>query len=461
MASFEDNIINGVWIGKEILKVPEWIRNALSNPSDWFVSLPIVRSLIELSTTIRESFNQVDEGVEGGVDNLIQNNTLLNKLKNSLKLGEIIKSVIGAFGETAYGINKAFNSKQHSNLQFTGERILGRLLVTDDEVRIYRKTAEATNYEMKKIGNDLIELEGRIESAMEGARDAASQIIEWEQEARSNLLRMKAQVEATIESATGKIKSKAKRLKKKIDDVLLRIGEQRDVELIIPQQRAIILAPSVAIGVASIGSIIGMVNSIATMFLSSFSLLGLTAIQLSAISFTVTSTALKTLSSVGAEPCRYFAAAKLREVVRSLPKLFAHTGMGARAWGFIGAWSLPIIIAAIIIVVIIKNKLDQVVGEEIFIFGQTANNTSFPINADILYAKIQPSGILDIREYFEIQCKKFLNETGKSYENIYGFNLKDNEIISSFRINNLEAEKISNSFFAPFAIYTDDNYPWF
>ncbi|MFB2983390.1 hypothetical protein [Microseira sp. BLCC-F43] len=112
------------------------------------------------------------------------------------------------------------------------------------------------------------------------------------------------------------------------------------------------MVPTVATSVIpSVMGTVAMIKAIATMLLSSFSLSGLSTAGVSALAYATTATALKVLGSTGANACRYLCAGALKAIpVTLIPRVFSHTKMFAGAWSFIGAWSLPIIIAAIIIV---------------------------------------------------------------------------------------------------------------
>jgi len=108
-----------------------------------------------------------------------------------------------------------------------------------------------------------------------------------------------------------------------------------------------------------------------------------------------------------------------------------------------------------------KSRLDEVIGQQVFIFAEPQNNENNlleRVTPDMLYAKIQVYEDLDIREYLVKNAEDLCWETGNKYENIYGFTLEEDDVTLSFLLNDFEPVKVSNTNFARFAVYADEEF---
>ncbi|MFS8120120.1 MAG: hypothetical protein ACMG55_16770, partial [Microcoleus sp.] len=367
-----------IWIGKQVLPIVDAVDSAISNGKDWYTSLPHIKFIMESPPMI-----VVKDVVTSAID--LQSTTV--------NVGKV-------FCETVYGINLARNSRIYQqNLAGRGQNLLANLRASTRDKSLYESAVIAHNESLNlpKLSVEVAALEAQI-AAIEKPENPLGMMEEWRQEAiaktagvidilvqkieelkgnarRGANVQLDRATKATMAMRTGQIPPIFASSDYGIQSTLnWNIGSvsKYDINSISQQNIVGAIVPIAAGGAATIAGAGAIIGSIASWLLSSFFLKGLAGFpmqMLDALKHTVTSIVLKVLGSSGANAYRFLAASVIKAGKNLIPVVFAHTGMFSAAWTFLMPYAAPIIGAAVLIILAMRNR--ALIGENLYVYGKT------------------------------------------------------------------------------------------
>jgi hypothetical protein len=422
-----DQISNNFWIGKEVLKIGDSVREGIEGGADWYFALPHIQFIME--------------------------NTVMGNVKELLLASQDLAGTVVncnlVFLETAYGVNKAFNSKIYKDLAGKGQTALSQLTITGQEKIIYEASVTAHNESLNlpELSVKVAEIEAQIATIQQSPQSGLQQMNVWKSEALNKLQELKNQLLGAIESLTGKDKTAAKRKLKiaeagiagmasylaflNLHNIIAQnpyeITSQYDRSILSIRQPPSVLNAIVPIAVGGAATVVGaatVITGIATWLLGSFflkSIGGMATGLLSALANTTTSIVFKIMGGAGADAVRYLAASALKTNAAILPKIFGTTGMQASGWFLLMSHASPIIGAAVIIIQAMKNKLG--LAELLYIFGDIKDspNGRFQLTQAIMY----DTNHAEILQQFKYSAKEMLAESKLPIEKIIGVGMDD------------------------------------
>ena len=420
----QDRIQNNVWLGKDVLNISNQVFSVINTPRDWFYNLPPIKFLLE------------------------SDNSPLSQLKDFLDEASDVPGIIRDCGliflETAYGINKAYNSKVHYNAQSAAaQRTIASLQTSEREISLYNGAVTAHNeaLNLPELSKKANEIAASMATVGQIANTGNQQILQWHQQAMKKMNKAKdgldkriaelaAKVEQKVDGAKkelSKAKQELKKLTAIIESMLSGTNKQSIRGIDSPRPRAIAaIVPIAAGGLVTVGGAISVVSAIATFLLSGMLLKAITSfpeVLIGGLVQATVATVLKFFGSVGASATRYLAAASLKAAANFLPTMFAQTGTFAGAWTVLAAYAPFIIVAAIVTITAIKSTNTEV-GPILYVFGCGYND-----QPDMVFA----SSRQDIKKFTIKQvlinlAKKLVNESGRNYSEIYGFSLNEFDV---------------------------------
>ncbi|XWK89455.1 MAG: hypothetical protein U7127_05155 [Phormidium sp.] len=419
----QDRIQNNVWLGKDVLNISNQVFSVINSPRDWFYNLPPIKFILE------------------------SDNSPLSQLKDFLDEASDVPGIIRDCGliflETAYGINKAYNSRVHYNAQSAAAAQAIALLRTNErEISIYNGAVTAHNeaLNLPELSKKANEIASSMATVGQIANTGSQQILEWHQKALRKMNKTKEELDKKIAELTTKVERKVDGAKKELTKVkrelkklttiiesMLSGTNKQSIRSISYQSKSVgAIVPIAVGGLATVSGAISVVSSIATFLLSGMFLKAITdfpAQLLGGLVQATTSIVLKFFGSSGASAVKYLAAAALKAAAQALPAMFAKTGMFGGAWTTLAAYAPFIIISAIIIILAIKSTNTEV-GPILYVFG--CGNNDQP---DMVFA----SSRRDIKKFTIKQvlvnlAKKLINESGRNYSEIYGFSLNEFDV---------------------------------
>jgi len=415
-----DQISNHTWIDKEALRISEAVTEALNNGQEWYFNLPHIQFIMENSSM-------------RGIKDL---------LTASQDLGTTVLDCNLVFLETVYGVNKAFNSKVHENLADKGQIELEKLAANNTEKAIYEASVMAHNESLNlpEVSVKLAALEAEIASIQQQGATALEQIEEWKNDAITKLEELKTELLSLIEGLLGNPRRNA-RARLRIVEAGIAAMQTGTIPPIIamnpyeitskfdrpitstfrrqPVVNAIV--PIAAGGAATVAGAATILTAIAEWLLSSFFLkaASIPATLLPALTNTVVSVVLKVVGSSGANAMRYLAASALKAGQSLLPKIFGATGMQVSGWAYLMAWAAPIIGAAVIIIIAMRNKTS--LAELLYVFADIQGSSTGKFHLSQAY--MQDTNKVEILEQFKTSSRRLLQKAPLPIERIIGVGL--------------------------------------
>lgn len=392
-----ERIINGSWLGKEAIEINDSVLGAITNARGWIDSFPPFAFINNLTDPIFSPIQKCIKELQYYPD-------------------VIVASALVSL-ESIYGINKAFNSRTHSNLNTVGNTMLSRANKTLEDDRIYHNTVEVWNYKINVPVMD--ETFRNVEAEMRSqAISVQNELVEMENAARQKLEQAQAELMAELETLTGNARNRIRAALSRIRKALANFTpQQTNLAAVSFNSMA---TPTLINPIANpnLINVVGVVNQLASWLLSAFFLkfvAGFPTQLLPALSHTVTSVVCKVLGSAGAEASRYLAGGILRENIRLLPTVIHKTGTSFGAWSWLSAYAPFIIGAAIIILIAIKVKRVKL-GEFLYILG-----TKLAGEPDLAYARVSQMGEEEVRNSLVSLAEEMLDESRRNYLNLWGF----------------------------------------
>ncbi|MBP0015320.1 MAG: hypothetical protein J7525_19695 [Roseofilum sp. SID3] len=280
----------------------------------------------------------------------------------------ILQDVGVEYLKTAKEINRNFNSETHSNLDAQGRFLLDRDTIDSTEEGIYNKGIIAHN---------------RLINSSETWANAASQIQqitpfstiteiynEW-QPVNEQVLKEEARtLTARLETLSGHARRRPRERLRAIEEVLEKFKSRPQSRI---PQGALALGATTAIipAIPTVAGAADVLIKISEFLLTHFLMRGMSfPIQLlGALTNTISAIALKVLGSSGAQALSYIAAGVMRTFQSLLPRIFSFTGIFSGAISFLAAYSPYIIIAALIVVLLVKSGKPKQLASNIYVFG--------------------------------------------------------------------------------------------
>ncbi|MFB2934935.1 hypothetical protein ACE1B6_06620 [Aerosakkonemataceae cyanobacterium BLCC-F154] len=417
-----DRIRNNLWLGKDVLNISDQVFSVINAPRDWFYNLPPIKFILE------------------------SENSPLSQLKDFLDEASDVPGIIRDCGliflETAYSINKAYNSKVHYNAQnAAAQRTIALLRTSEREKSLYQGAIIAHNeaLNLPLLSKKADEIAASMAAVGQIANSGRQQIQSWHQKAVQEMNKIKSDLDKKVAQLTAKVQQKIAGAQQELSKVKRQLNKlTKIVESMISGTnkqsiRAIdsfrprgVIVPIAVGGLATVGGAISVVSACATFLLSSMFLKAITdfpAQLLGGLVQATTSIVLKFFGSSGASAVKYLAAAALKAAAQVLPAMFSKTGLFGGAWTVLSAYSPFIIIAAIVIILAIKSTNTEV-GPILYVFGCGYND-----QPDLVFA----SSRRDIKKFTIKQvlvnlAKKLINESGRNYSEIYGFSLNEFDV---------------------------------
>jgi hypothetical protein len=164
---------------------------------------------------------------------------------------------------------------------------------------------------------------------------------------------------------------------------------------------------------------LNIMQEMSNFFLSFFGIPGNVNL-LPALSYIVSNMVLKSLGSSGAMATKYLAGHILRQNVKLLPVIVQKTGMWGMAWGYLAPFAPWIILTAVTITVGIRKNMQ--LGENLYLFG--SNGGTLP---DMSYLVLSESNNKEIYDTIANQAEIMRVNSGKQYSELYGFSTYKNK----------------------------------
>ena len=421
------------WLGKDVLEIGSEIYGFVNNGINNF---PPARALTELTEPILEPIKQIAE-------------QLLALPDIGIMAGLVTL-------ESIYGINKAYNTKLYKgqNLVAYANSIMNRDIPSSDDEYYYTMGVESYNETLNIpfLNSEMSLLQSKVGGASASAQSTINQFTE---KFGLDYLQDKInEIEALGESASSTIKNQLYRLNnfikkfmgigsssnsspqsqnQSVPQSISRLGSQSvpvvsygalgAIELIIP-----ILTPKV-------GDVMGVINQLASWFLSMFSI---PSQILEVLTHTVTSVVCKAIGSAGAEVSRYLSAGLLQGLPQLIPKIGSTTGtLFGGAWAVLMGYAPWIALVAGLILVALKLSDKKVkFGNLVYLFGvKSVELIGFPATGfGVTYGMNE----IQMRDYIVDFARRMLRELGGGYVNLWAFNINNNdEVALMFDLTNI------------------------
>jgi hypothetical protein len=411
-------IEQNIWLGKEILGITNFIRSLIDAPKEFILDLPPIKLLRSLPPLAY----------------------LAGVIESSQNLTYVSTSTALIFMETAYGINRAFNSRKYTNLETVANAKLGNLTLSNREVRIYESAIKAHNDTLDAtfLARELPNADLSYLTLLDTEPNTILQ--REENESNVRLTSLYQDLELQLKTAVGKVRKAIQRTLSKLRKIfnLQTQGNKYSVRQLQFMSRQLYLQSNLnylpksalVIGTPSIITAINIINNLANFLLSNYLLFPIANFPfqlIGALNNAVTSIVLKFMGGNGAIACKYFSANIMRTFNYLLPSVFRSTGMSAAAWTFLIAYSPYIIIAAILIITAMQS--DQKLGEFLYVFG--FNNPDDTPDSAIRVLSDSDDTIISNAIVFNNLLelgKKIQSESGRKYQGLYGFSVDDKGI---------------------------------
>ncbi|MEL0595545.1 MAG: hypothetical protein U1O81_14885 [Planktothrix rubescens PR223] len=400
--------INGAnrWLGKDVLEIGSEIYGFVNNGVNNF---PVVSTLTGLTEPILEPIKQIAEQLIALPD--------ISILAGLVTL------------ESIYGINKAYNTKLYKgqNLLSYANNIMSRDIPSSDDDYYYAMGISAYNETLNipLLNSEITNLQSKVGGIQSQAQSTINQFeskfgIDYLQD---KITELEGLILEAGESASSTIKNQLYRLKsfvKKFMGIssspqsipIASYGSFGAIELIVPT------------ATPKLGDVMGVINQLASWFLSMFSIPNQI---LEVLTHTVTSVVCKAIGSAGAEVSRYLSAGLLQSLPQLVPKIGSATGtLFGGAWATLMGYAPWIALVAGLILVALKLSDKKVkFGNLVYLFGvKTAGrpSTGFAVTYDMNEKQM--------RDYILDFAKRMLNELGVAYNKFWAFNVNDDDEVA-------------------------------
>ncbi len=447
------------WFNKNLTGVSD-VEKFSEQTIEWLREQPLVAAMLSVTDPINEKAYDLFPW--------------LKEYEDIKMFPALMKSVVLAFLETSHGINRAYNSKAHSNLAAAGEKALSSAVSTSTEKGIYGDAINAFN-----VGLNIPEVSKLNIKVNQDVSSAWQSLINKREEMLAGYRNLKEQLFKQLESID--LVGKARRLLRKKYNELVKsltgMGEKptpapvkggikptpssggsgikapshfrpgfgfviahnpyeinsiyndrilsiRSIEVnasalvIVP-----IVTPIVAVtgALATVGITAGIISTIATWFMgTAMNLVGMPASLIPALTHCVTSIVLKVSGSAGAEALRYFAASALKANATSLMTVFGASSMNITTWLFLTAMALPILLVSVIIILAMKSKV--LLSEMLYIFADIKDK---PGMFNLSQAHMYDTNPKEILEQFKTSARRLMANSILPIEKIIGIGLTD------------------------------------
>ena len=395
LSVLRNRITNGLWMNKDVLKVPSELSSLVGGSIS-----PIVSGLASV-----EEFRELAE------------------LALSMPIISVRTSLLTL--ETCYGINRAVNSRTRTNPSSWGQSLLSRDVPSQSEALAYSRVVETWNetLDVPFLNQNYQSLQQQFQQQFGNIQEQAnSQITRFQDEFGQGFIEQTInRITSAADNATGRergrLRTRLSRLRKVLDSLNpldnSPIGETPTFDF---SNYLAPINPGASVGIFEV---VDVVKQLATWFLS---LLGVGSI-IEALGYTVTSVVCKALNLAGAEGCRYLAAGVLKNL--ALPAAASSSGtLFAGAWGMLFPYFAVIAAVAIIIIAALQKSRNTELGNLIYIFGLKEP----PLSPDFGFVNVLEGTEEEIRNYLSEVVDKFLNEAGRSYERVLVFVKDDNRV---------------------------------
>ncbi|HEY9863072.1 MAG TPA: hypothetical protein V6D21_02720 [Candidatus Obscuribacterales bacterium] len=407
------------WLGKDVLEIGEEIYGFVNNGVNNF---PVVNILTGLTEPIFEPIKQIAEQLLALPD--------IGIMSGLLTL------------ETIYGINKAYNTKKYrgQNLVDYAISIINRDIPSSDDdyyyamgISAYNETLNIPllNTQINSLQSKVVEVTGNIQS------QAQSKIDTFESKFGIDYIQDKiAELQSLIrnQSASIAIKNQFYRLRSFVKKSMAVTSSPQSIqipisisaygvggiELIVPK-----ITPSLV-------DVVGIINKLASWFLSIFSIPNQI---LEILTHTVTSVVCKAIGSAGAEVSRYLSAGLLKSLPQLVPKVGSATGtLFGGAWATLMGYAPWIALVAGLILVALKLSDKKVkFGRFVYLFG-----TKLVGSPDTGFAGTYDMNEKQMRDFIIEYAKELLSEAQSTYNKLWAFNVNnDEEIALMFDLTNI------------------------
>ncbi|WP_313708122.1 hypothetical protein [Planktothrix agardhii] len=406
------------WLGKDVLEIGSEIYGFVNNGVNNF---PVVNILTELTEPILEPIKQIasqlialpDIGIIAGLVTL----------------------------ESIYGINKAYNTKLYKgqNLIAYANSIMNRDIPSSDDDYYYTMGVESYNETLNipLLNSEITNLQSKVGGIQSQAQSTINQFEEkfGLDYLQDKITELETAISSAGESASSTIKNQLYRLRsfvKKFMGIssssqsisqsipIASYGSFGAIELIIPT-----LTPK-------LGDVMGVINQLASWFLSMFSIPNQI---LEVLTHTVTSVVCKAIGSAGAEVSRYLSAGLLQSLPQLVPKIGSATGtLFGGAWATLMGYAPWIALVAGLILVAFKLSDKKVkFGRLVYLFG-----TRLSGSPDTGFAGTYDMNEKQMRDYIIDFSKRMLNEAKSTYVKFWAFNINnDEEVALMFDLTNI------------------------
>lgn len=340
---------------------------------DWidFRSFAFVTNSLQLVVASRE---WVIENVPPV--NLIYNSPVLAPIRDYFETVGDFKDILWQVGEeyvkTSREINMCFNSETHSDLRARGSELLDRDSTDKNEESIYTQGVIAHN-RLMDLSESLSEISAQIRSNQ--IVSGVAEVYSGWQEQNVTKLRERARVlAAQLENLSGHAR-RAPRAELTAIEKTLEFFQSNPManapQGSLPLSAVAAITP---VAVPTVAGAAGVLIKISEFLLTHFLMRGMSfPIQLlGALTNTIAALALKVLGSSGAQALNYIAAGVMRTFKQFLPRIFTFGGIFSGAISFLAAYSPIIIIAALILVILVKNGEPKQMAANICILGVMA-----------------------------------------------------------------------------------------
>ena len=402
------------WLGKDILEIGSEIYGLINNGVNNF---PVVSTLTGLTEPILEPIKQIAEQLIALPD--------ISILAGLVTL------------ESIYGINKAYNTKLYKgqNLLSYANNIMSRDIPSSDDDYYYAMGISAYNETLNipLLNSEITNLQSKVGGIQSQAQSTINQFeskfgLDYLQD---KITELEGLISSAGESASNTIKNQLYRLKNFVKKFMGIISTSQSIpissygslgaiELIVPT------------ATPKLGDVMGVINQLASWFLSMFSIPNQI---LEVLTHTVTSVVCKAIGSAGAEVSRYLSAGLLQSLPQLVPAVGSATGtLFGGAWAVLMGYAPWIALVAGLILVAFKLSDKKVkFGRLVYLFGVKVAgkpNRGFAGTYDMNEAQM--------RAFIIEFAKELLTELGGGYVNFWAFNINnDDEVALMFDLTNI------------------------
>jgi len=265
-------------------------------------------------------------------------------------------------------INGCFNSEKYSDLSAKGRELLDRDVLSPEEKDIYSKGVLSHN-RLMDFSEKLTGINAEIQS-----NQLVSKVAEvyggWQQKNEADLRERARVLTAALENLSGHAR---RRPRQELTDIERTLEHYASNPAASAPQGAMQLSPTVAITpvIPTVAGAAGVLVKMGEFILTHFLMRGMSFPMqlLGALSNTIGAIALKILGSSGAQALYYVAAGVMRTFRMHLPRIFTFGGIFSGAMSFLAAYAPYICIAALIVVLLVKNHQKRTFGQNIYVFG--------------------------------------------------------------------------------------------